>query len=65
LKTVDYDIKVSGLNTRPGSIPIVEFKEIIEFLIKGCDRVLRLIIEGRRKRGQSKKTGSKFKRRRK
>lgn len=47
MKTVDYEIKVSGLNTKPGSIPIVEFKEIIEFLMKGCDRVLRLIIEGR------------------
>jgi hypothetical protein len=47
LKTVDYEIKVSGLPTTPGSIPVVEFKEIIDFLLKGCDRVLRLIIEGR------------------
>lgn len=47
MKVIDYQIRVTGLKTKDGSIPVFLFKEIIDGILKGCDRVLRLVVEGR------------------
>jgi hypothetical protein len=47
LKTIDYNLNIQGLKTKKGTISISALKEIMEALLKGSDKVLRLLIEGR------------------
>lgn len=54
MQSVEYTIDILGLKAREGSIPITAFKEIVDAILKGSDRVLRLFVEGRSvKRGKS------------
>lgn len=47
MKLIDYQIRITGLKAKAGSIPVALLQDIIEALLKGCDRVLRLVVEGR------------------
>jgi len=52
LKVIDYSIRIKGLKSKSGSIPISALKEISDVLLKSSDRILRLMVEG-----SSTKTG--------
>ncbi len=46
MKATEYKIKIRGLKTGEGSIPLTALREICDSFLKGSDRVLRLCVEG-------------------
>ena len=46
MKSVQYRIKINGLKSPEGTIPMIALKEISESLLQGSERALRLSIEG-------------------
>lgn len=47
MKLIDYKLNILGLKTKEGAIPISAFNQIVNALLKGSDRVLRLFVEGK------------------